>query len=73
VAPLGGSDRDPGAPTINAMKHRWHPPVRRAGDLGAPIINAENIDGGPYEALMEMRERPSSALRNVDGGLPERR
>jgi hypothetical protein len=122
VAPLGGAGvRDPGAPTINAKKHRWrvpwevpeletrqHPPsmIRnidsappladadgdlrvsiinvktstadplggaRAGDMGMPTINAKKRRRRPpWEAVLEIRERPPSMLENIDGGPPER-
>jgi hypothetical protein len=40
------------------------------GDLGVPIINTRNIDGGPpREVLMEIRGHSPSTLKNIDGGL----
>jgi hypothetical protein len=40
VGPLAGANGDPGAPTINARKHRRRAPLLGAdGDLGAPTIN----------------------------------
>jgi hypothetical protein len=38
--PLGGADRDLGAPIINAKKHRWWAPLGGSdGDPGASTIN----------------------------------
>jgi hypothetical protein len=48
MGPLGGADRDPGAPTINAKKTSMVGPL--GGDArgpGAPTINTKNVDGGP--------------------------
>jgi hypothetical protein len=42
--PLSGTGAgDPGAPTINAKKHRRRPPLGGVGavDLGGPTINAK--------------------------------
>jgi hypothetical protein len=39
------------------------------GDLEAPIINAKkHQQRPPWEAVLEIWERPSSMLKNIDGG-----
>jgi hypothetical protein len=45
-APLGGADRDPGAPTINVTNVDGGPPGGANGDLKALTINVAIINGG---------------------------
>jgi hypothetical protein len=75
VGPPGGAGAgDPGAPTINAKKHRRRAP-REVPELKIqkrPPSTLRNIDGAPPREVpeMEIRERPPSTLRNVDGRPP---
>jgi hypothetical protein len=45
AGPLRCSTGDLEAPTINAKKYRWRPPLGGgAGGPGAPTINVRNVD-----------------------------
>jgi hypothetical protein len=64
VDPLGGSDGDPGALTINAKKHRrrtlWKvvPEIRER-----PPLTIKMSTVAPWEAVLEIREHPPSTLK----------
>jgi hypothetical protein len=96
VAPLGGDDGDPGAPTIQCKKHRWWAPSEAVteiqerplsmqkmsmvaplggsdGDPGAPTINEKNVDGTPWETMLEIWQRPPFNAKSVNGSPPGRR
>jgi hypothetical protein len=48
MAPLGGADGDPGAPTINTEKHRKRPPWEVLTEIQEQSPSTlKNIDGGP--------------------------
>jgi hypothetical protein len=47
VAPLGGDDGDPGAPTTIVEDVDGEPPRRRCRELGVPFIYVKDVDGGP--------------------------
>jgi hypothetical protein len=47
VAPLGGDDGDPGAPTTIVEDVDGEPPRRRCRELGVPTIYVKDVDGGP--------------------------
>jgi hypothetical protein len=68
--PLGGADRDPGAPTINVTNIDGGLPWRcRSWKFGAPAINAKKCRQRPLSEVPELkiRERSPSTLENVDG------
>jgi hypothetical protein len=55
---LGGTGAvDPGAPTINAKKHRQRAPLGGAvaGDLGAPVINSKKHQWWPPRRCQSWR------------------
>jgi hypothetical protein len=65
--PLRGGVEDPEALTINAKKISMAPPLGDAdGGLGAPTINAENINGGPPGPHGRYGLRPESAMRLIN-------
>jgi hypothetical protein len=49
AGPLGGAEaRDPGAPTINAKKHRWRGPWEAVPEIWErPPSMLKNVDSGP--------------------------
>jgi hypothetical protein len=50
VPPRGAGARDPGAPTINAKKHRrWTRVVSKLEIQKRPLSTLRNIDGGPLK------------------------
>jgi hypothetical protein len=73
VGPLGGGVGDPRAPTINLKTATAGPLEGGAVDLGAPTINAKKHQWwGPWEAMLEIQERPPATLKIIDGGPPMR-
>jgi hypothetical protein len=67
---LGGGARDPGVSKINAKKHQWWATwkVPELKIRQCPPSMLRNIDGGPWDAVLEIRELPPSMLKNIDGG-----
>jgi hypothetical protein len=75
VGPLGGDARDPEALTTNAKKEKMltiGPLGGGVGNLGAPTINAENVDDGPLGGVIGDPGASTINTKNVDDAPPGR-